>query len=252
MDKATLLGILLGFGAVFGGQVLEGGHISALIQPTAFLIVVGGTLGATLVSFPLGVIFKALRDAKKALVYTEREPGQIIKTLAGYADKARRNGLLALEDEAKRSPDRFIKKGVSIMVDGGDAKQLQDFLEIEINTFEEEAKLSAEVFEAAGGFAPTIGIIGAVLGLIHVMNNLSNTAALGAGIAVAFVATIYGLMTANIICIPISTKLKKRMKEELLIKELTLKGLLDILEGVNPRFIVEKLQGFYLDKQEEK
>lgn len=251
MDKATLIGIVLGFGAVFGGQVLEGGSIMALVQPTAFLIVIGGTMGATFVSFPLKLILRAMKDIKIALIYEEKDPGEIIKQLAGYADKARRNGLLVLEDEAKKTSDRFIRKGISIMVDGGDAKQLEEFLGIEINAFEEESKGSAEVFESAGGFAPTIGIIGAVLGLIHVMHNLSDTSKLGEGIAVAFVATIYGLMTANIICIPISTKLKRRMKEELLIKELILKGLLDILEGVNPRFIVEKLQGFYLEKQQE-
>jgi chemotaxis protein MotA len=252
MDKATLLGLLLGFGAVFGGQLLEGGSIMALVQPTAFIIVVGGTSGATLVSFPLKLVLRALRDIKTALIYEEKDPAQIIKQLAGYAEKARRNGLLVLEDEAKKTSDRFISKGISIMVDGGDAKQLQEFLEIEINTFEEESKASAEIFESAGGFAPTIGIIGAVLGLIHVMHNLADTSKLGEGIAVAFVATIYGLMLANIICIPISTKLKRRMKEELLIKELILKGLLDILEGVNPRFIVEKLQGFYIDRQQQK
>lgn len=252
MDKATLLGIFFGFGAVFGGQVLEGGSIMALVQPTAFLIVIGGTLGATLVSFPLKLFLRALGDAKTALFYEEKDPTQIIKQLAGYAEKARRNGLLTLEEEAKKTSDRFISKGISIMVDGGDAKQLEEFLEIEINAFEEETKASAEVFESAGGFAPTIGIIGAVLGLIAVMHNLSDTSKLGEGIAVAFVATIYGLMTANIICIPISTKLKRRMKEELLIKELILKGLLDILAGINPRFIVEKLQGFYIDRQQQK
>lgn len=251
MDKATLIGLVLGFGAVFGGQVLEGGSIMALIQGTAFLIVVGGTAGATFVSFPLKSIIKAFRDVKTVFSYEEKDPSSIIKLLAGYADKARRNGLLALEEEGKKSSDRFIRKGISIMVDGGDAKQLQEFLEIEINAFEEETKGSAEVFEAAGGFAPTIGIIGAVLGLIHVMHNLSDTSKLGEGIAVAFVATIYGLMTANIVCIPISTKIKRRMKEELLLKEIILKGLLDILDGVNPRFIVEKLQGFYLEKQQQ-
>jgi len=244
MDIATLLGLIIGFGAVIGGQVLEGGHISALIQPTAALIVAGGTSGATLVSFPMKTVLNALRDAKTTLFFTEYDPETTIRLIARLAETARREGLLVLEAERKIIKDRFINKALTLLVDGAEEKRFVEFMEIELNTFEEEGKASAEVFEAAGGFAPTIGIIGAVLGLIHVMSNLSDTASLGAGIAVAFVATIYGLMTANIICIPISTKLKKRMKEQLLVKEIAFQGLLSVQQGENPRLIVEKLHGY--------
>ncbi len=246
MDIATLLGLILGFGAVIAGQMLEGGHLNALLQPTAAVIVLGGTCGATLVSFPMKVILRALADAKTALLHDEEDPFAIIQQIAGYALKARRAGLLGLEEEIDRTEDRFIRKGITLLVDGTEATRFKEVMEIEINSFEETSRLNAEVFEAAGGFAPTIGIIGAVLGLIHVVSNLNDTANLGAGIAVAFVATIYGLMIANLVCIPIGTKLRKRMQEKLLLKEVIFDGFQAILHGDNPRLIVDKLQGFYV------
>ena len=243
MDIGTLLGLIFGFGAVFGGQLLEGGKISALIQPTSFLIVVGGTMGAVFVSFPLSTIITAMKDVMGAFIHKEEDPAELIQMMATYADKARRTGLLALEEEIAKTKDRLIRKGISLMVDGAEVGLFREFMEIEIATFEEESKASAEVFEAAGGFSPTIGIIGAVLGLIQVMSNLSDTEKLGEGIAVAFVATIYGLMLANIIAIPLGTRLKKRMKEKLMLKEIVFEGFQAIMQGENPRLIVEKLQG---------
>lgn len=245
MDIATILGLIFGFGAVIGGQLLEGGHLNALLQPTAAVIVLGGTCGATLVSFPMKVILRALGDAKVALLYTDEDPFATIQLIASFAHRARRAGLLGLEEEIGRTEDRFIRKGITLLVDGTEAARFKEVMEIEINSFEETSRLNAEVFEAAGGFAPTIGIIGAVLGLIHVMNNLNDIGNLGAGIAVAFVATIYGLMIANLVCIPLGTKLRKRMQEKLLLKEIIFEGFLAILHGDNPRLIVDKLQGFY-------
>jgi chemotaxis protein MotA len=244
MDIATIIGLLLGFGAVIGGQVLEGGHVSALLQPTAFLIVAGGTCGATFVSFPLSGILQALKDIRKVVFPSRASHEAIIKEMIGYAAKARKNGLISLEQETQTIKDNFTKKGVAMVVDGIDPQKFREAMEIELNTFEEHAKLSAEVFESAGGFAPTIGIIGAVLGLIHVMENLSDASKLGAGIAVAFVATIYGLMIANIICIPLGTKLKHRVKEELLLKEMVIEGLIAIQNGENPHFIEQRLRSY--------
>lgn len=244
MDIATIIGLVLGFGAVIGGQILEGGHISAILQPTAALIVLGGTCGATFVSFPLKNILQALTDSRKALFPPKEDPEGVIKNIINYAAKARRNGLISLEQEAQTVKDSFTKKGISLVVDGIDPQKLRETMEIELASFEEHAKASAEVFEAAGGFAPTIGIIGAVLGLIHVMENLSDSSKLGAGIAVAFVATIYGLMTANIICIPIGTKLKLRLKEAILQKEMVIEGLIAIQNGENPHFIEQKLRAY--------
>jgi chemotaxis protein MotA len=252
MDLATIIGLIMGFGAVIGGQILEGGHVSAILQPTAALIVLGGTFGATFASFPLKAISQAIKDMKKVLFKASFNNESVIKDIINYAAKARRNGLISLEQEAQTVKDPFIKKGISLVVDGIDPQKLADTLETEVEAYEEHAKESAEFFEAAGGYAPTIGIIGAVLGLIHVMSNLSDTSKLGEGIAVAFVATIYGLMTANIICLPFATKLKGRMKEELVKKKMIIEGLTSIQNGENPHFIEQKLRAFMSHSENEK
>jgi chemotaxis protein MotA len=244
MDIATIIGLILGFGAVFGGQILEGGHVSALLQPTAALIVVGGTLGATCISFPIGHLLQALKETRKTLFPKQSNHEAIIKDMIGYAAKARKNGLISLEQETQSIKDSFTKKGVSLVVDGIDPQKLRETMEIELNTFEEHAKVSAEVFESAGGFAPTIGIIGAVLGLIQVMSNLADASKLGEGIAVAFVATIYGLMIANLICLPFSIKLKQQLKGEILLKEMVIEGLIAIQNGENPHFIEQRLRSY--------
>jgi chemotaxis protein MotA len=252
MDLATIIGLVLGICAIFGGAMLEGLHVGALIQPTAAIIVLGGTFAATFVSFPLPTILTAFKDVKKVFLPPKDDPDSVIKNIINYAAKARRNGLISLEQEAQSVKDTFTKKGISLVVDGIDPQKLRETMEIELGSFEEHGKGSAEFFEAAGGFAPTIGIIGAVLGLIHVMSNLSDPSKLGGGIAVAFVATIYGLMTANIFCIPFGTKLKHRLKEELLQKEMVIEGLIAIQNGENPHFIEQKLRAYLHDGGEKK
>jgi len=244
MDLATIIGLVMGFGAIFGGAALEGVHLSALIQPTAAMIVLGGTFGACFVSFPLPTIIKAFKDCKTAILPVKFDPEGVIKDIINYATKARRNGLISLEQEAQAVRDPFIKKGISLVVDGIDPQKLRETLEADIMAYEDHTKHSAEFYESAGGYSPTIGIIGAVLGLIHVMSNLSDTSKLGGGIAVAFVATIYGLIVANIICIPVGTKIKIRMKEEVLRRVLVLEGLIAIQNGENPHFIEQKLKSF--------
>jgi chemotaxis protein MotA len=252
MDIATIIGMCMGVGAIFGGALLEGLNITALIQPTAAIIVLGGTFGATFVSFPLPTVLKAFKDITRCFIPPKDEPEAVIKSIINYAAKARRNGLISLEQEAQSVKDSFTKKGISLVVDGIDPQKLRETMEIELGSFEEHSKGSAEVFEAAGGFAPTIGIIGAVLGLIHVMHNLSDPSKLGEGIAVAFVATIYGLMTANIFCLPFGTKLKHRLKEELLQKEMVIEGLIAIQNGENPHFIEQKLRAYLHEPAPEK
>ncbi len=244
MDLATIIGLVMGFGAIFGGAAIEGVHISALIQPTAALIVLGGTFGATFVSFPLPAIITALKSVKTAFLPTKVDHEQVVKDIINYATKARRNGLISLEQEAQSARDPFIKKGISLVVDGIDPQKLRETLEADIMAYEDHTKHSVEFYEAAGGYSPTIGIIGAVLGLIHVMANLSDTSKLGAGIAVAFVATIYGLIVANIVCLPIGNKIKIRMKEEVLRRVMILEGLIAIQNGENPHFIEQKLMAF--------
>ena len=244
MDLATIIGLVLGFGAVFGGAALEGLHIKALIQPTAAMIVLGGTFGAVFISFPLQACIQAFKDVKIAFLPDKIDHEGVVKDIINYATKARRNGLISLEQEAQNARDGFIKKGISLVVDGIDPQKLRETLEADIMAYEDHTKHSIEFYEAAGGYAPTIGIIGAVLGLIHVMSNLSDTSKLGGGIAVAFVATIYGLMTANIICLPVGSKIKLRMKEEVLRRVMILEGLIAIQNGENPHFIEQKLKAF--------
>ncbi len=251
MDISTIIGLVLGFGAIIGGQILEGGHISAILQPTAAIIILGGTMGATFVSFPLNHIITALKDVKKTFFPPQTNHESIIKDMISYAAKARKNGLISLEQESQNIKDVFIKKGISLVVDGIDPQKLRETMETELMAFEEHSKISAEVFESAGGYAPTIGIIGAVLGLIHVMENLSDSSKLGAGIAVAFVATIYGLVTANIVCLPMGSKLKQRLKEEVQIKQMIIEGLIAIQNGENPHFIEQRLRS-YLQHNDEK
>jgi chemotaxis protein MotA len=251
MDLATIIGLMLGLVAIVGGHVLEGGGIHALIQPTAAMIVVGGTVGATFVSFPLPVILKAFKDLRLAFFPPHHDLLQLIGELCAYASKARTNGLIALEQDVKEAKDPFLGLGLAMIIDGVDPQKFRETLEVEMETFEAYNKTSAEYFESAGGFAPTIGIIGAVLGLIHVMENLSDPSKLGAGIAVAFVATIYGLITANILCIPLSTKLKHLLKEQLREKELIVEGLFLILFGENPRLIERKLHSYLAKRPNE-
>ena len=243
MDIATILGLLLGLGAIIGGAALEGLHLTSLVQPTAALIVLGGTFGAALIAFPLHTAIQAVKDIKK-LITTPEKNDALIGEICGYAAKARKNGIISLEQDAQNHKDRFMKKAISLSVDGVDPKEIKELMEIDLGACEEHAKMSVEFFEAAGGYAPTIGIIGAVLGLIHVMSNLSDTSKLGGGIAVAFVATIYGLVTANILCLPAAAKLKLRVKDEVLRKEMIIAGIVSIQNGENPRFIEERLKSY--------
>jgi chemotaxis protein MotA len=243
MDIATIVGLALGLGAILGGALLEGLHFGSLVQPTAALIVLGGTFGAAFISFPMDVVIQAMKDLKMLFASPPR-PDEIIATVIELATRARKNGILSLEEDSKNSKEPFLRKALTLCVDGVEPKDIQEILEIDLATYEEHAKLSAEFFEAAGGYAPTIGIIGAVLGLIHVMSNLSDTSKLGAGIAVAFVATIYGLIVANIMCLPFATKIKMRIKVELQRREMLTAGILGIQQGSNPRFIEERLKSY--------
>ena len=243
MDIATLVGLIMGLGAVIVGAALEGLHLTSLVQPTAALIVLGGTFGAAFIAFPMEVVIGSFKDVKKIFANSPKNDDLIVE-ICGYAAKARKNGIIALEQDGQNHKDRFMKKAISLSVDGVEPKDIRELLEIDLGAEEEHAKMSVEFFEAAGGYAPTIGIIGAVLGLIHVMSNLSDTSKLGAGIAVAFVATIYGLITANILCLPAATKIKHRIKEDAVRKEIIIAGVVAIQNGENPRFIEERLKSY--------
>lgn len=245
VDFASIVGLLIGVAAIIVGQTLEGGKLSAIIQPTAALIVLGGTLGATAVSFPLANVLSAAKAVKRAFKEEVTDPDALVKEIIGYATKARKSGLVSLELDIKGIKAPFLAKALRLAVDGMDPKLLAEAMEAEIDNSEERAVMDAKVYEAAGGYAPTIGIIGAVLGLIQVMANLSDPSKLGAGIAVAFVATIYGVGSANLFFLPMANKLKVKAKREVTTMLIMLEGVISIQSGLNPHYIEEKLKVFF-------
>ena len=244
MDIATLLGIVLSIGSIIGGQALEGGHLSSIMQLTAFIIVAGGTIGACCVQNPLSVVIKSIGSLGLVFGNTPIDTKGTIKLILDLATVSRKQGLLALEGKLKDIKDPFFKKGVQLIVDGTDPKAVHEILEIEVEHHEEAGVKAAKVWEAAGGYAPTVGILGAVLGLIHVMENLADPSKLGGGIAVAFVATVYGVGLANLFFLPFANKIKMKLKEESGARNIIIMGLVGLAQGENPRLLQEKLESF--------
>ncbi len=244
MDIATILGIVLSIGSIIGGQALEGGHLSSIMQLTAFIIVAGGTIGACCVQNPLSVVIKSIGSLGMVFGNTPIDTKGTIKLILDLATVSRKQGLLALEGKLKDIKDPFFKKGVQLIVDGTDPKAVHEILEIEVEHHEEAGLKAAKVWEAAGGYAPTVGILGAVLGLIHVMENLADPSKLGGGIAVAFVATVYGVGLANLFFLPFANKIKMKLKEESGARNIIIMGLVGLAQGENPRLLQEKLESF--------
>lgn len=246
MDLVSIFGILLAFTAIIGGQVLEGGHISSLLQLTAFVIVLGGTTGAIMLQSSSKIFFEGMRLAKWIIWPPKAVPQLLIEQVLNWSNIARKGGLLALESQLDELQDAFTKKGLQMLVDGGEPEKIRAALEVEISTYEKHHLDASKVWQAAGGYAPTIGILGAVLGLIHVMENLSDPAKLGGGIAVAFVATVYGVGSANLFFLPMFSKLKYLIEQEVVMREMLIEGLVSIANGENPRVIESKLQGYII------
>lgn len=234
----------MAFGGILAGLLLEGGKLKDVGQITAAMIVLGGTIGAVMVSTPLSVLLSAAKKLPMVFLQTSHDPGDAIEEICSYAVKARRGGIVSLESEADAIPDPFLRKALNLAVDGTDLEQIRSMMELEISIFESQGEAEARVYEAAGGYAPTIGIIGAVLGLIQVMKNLANIDEVGRGIAVAFVATVYGVASANIIFLPAATKLKARTHDLVQMKELILEGVIGIVEGMNVKLIRSKLEAY--------
>ena len=247
MDKISIAGLLLGLVAIVGGQLLEGGHIDSLLQPTAFLIVVGGTLGAVMLQSPLSVFRDGMRMARWVLFPPVVEPQRLISDIARWSQIARKEGLLSLEVQIRIQRDPFAAKGLQLLVDGADPESLREVLEVEISAWESNLKAAARVWESAGGYSPTIGIMAAVMGLIHVMENLSDPSRLGGGIAVAFVATIYGVGAANLIFLPVAKKLLTHIVRIVTLREMLVDGLAGIGNGDNPHIIEGRLKGYFVD-----
>lgn len=244
MDILSITGVLLALGAIVGGNILEGGHTSSLVQLTAFIIVGGGTLGAILVQTPLAIFRRAMSISVWVFVPPRITADTAVERIVGWSNIARKEGLLGLEGAAEDESDEFARKGLQLLVDGTEPEAIRNVLEVDLGAQEYRDLQAAKVFEGMGGYAPTVGIIGAVMGLIHVMNNLADPSNLGSGIAVAFVATIYGVGLANLLFLPIANKLKSHIHRQAQFREMVIEGIISIAEGENPRSIETKLRGF--------
>ncbi|MCW5624643.1 MAG: flagellar motor protein [Burkholderiales bacterium] len=249
MDILSLFGLLLAVVAILGGQWLEGGHIASLLQVTAFLIVIGGTLGAVLLQHPLPVFAHGLRLARWAFQPPPCDYRALIRKSVTWSTIARKGGLLALESHINGAGGEYERKGLRLLIDGAEPEMLRSILEREIDTFEDSHRTAAKIWEAAGGYAPTVGILGAVMGLIHVMENLSDPSKLGSGIAVAFVATIYGVGSANLLFLPLAGKLKLLIAKEVKRREMLIDALICIANGENPRIVEGRLESYLADDE---
>jgi chemotaxis protein MotA len=250
LDKGTIAGILLAIGGIVAGLLLEGGNLGQILQPTAAMIVFGGTLGAILIQFPLRVVIASFRDLGKVLFVRGEKAQAVIAQLIQFANQARRQGIVSLDAEIDNINEPFLKKALMLAVDGTEPEQLRKMMELELDNQSEEEERVPQVFESAGGFSPTIGIIGAVMGLIQVMQHMDRIEEVGRGIAVAFVATIYGVGAANLFLLPAAGKLKIRIRQSQVIREMMLEGVISILEGMNPRMLEMKLFGFLAEEDQ--
>jgi chemotaxis protein MotA len=243
-DFATLGGLLLALGGIAGGLMMDGGKLKDVAQVSAAIIVLGGTIGAVMITTPLSVLIRAGKQLGSVFFSKTESVSDKVDQIIEFATQARKSGIVSLELQASSIEDPFLKKALGLAVDGIEPAKIRDIMELEIVLFEQNAEAEAKVFEAAGGYAPTIGIIGAVLGLIQVMKNLADIDEVGKGIAVAFVATVYGVASANIFFLPAASKLKARAHELVRTRELMLEGILGIAEGINQKLIKIKLEAY--------
>ena len=244
MDKASIGGVFLAIAGIVAGLLIEGGNLGQIVQPTAALIVFGGTMGAVLLQFPLTAVIAAFRSLAHIFAAPRRHNSQLIRELVAFANKARRQGVVSLDSDLNAIEDPFLQQSLMLAVDGTEPAELRQIMRVCLESAAESEERLPAVFESAGGFAPTIGILGAVLGLIQVMQHLDNIQEVGRGIAVAFVSTIYGVGIANLFFLPFAGKMRLRVREAQQRREMMLEGVISILEGINPRMLEIKLAGF--------
>ena len=242
LDIATCCGLVLALFGIVGGLVLEGGSLKDISQVTAAIIVLGGTLGAVMVTTPVSVLIGAVKRLPEVFVDRAQDANAVLEEIIQFATKARKSGIVSLEQDADGIKDPFLKKALNLAIDGMELKELRKMMELEISVEEQRTVAECKVYESAGGYAPTIGIIGAVLGLIQVMKNLADIAEVGRGIGVAFVATVYGIGVANVFFLPAGAKIKARMQRSIQMQELILEGVSAIVEGLNPKLLRSKLE----------
>ena len=251
MDKASIGGVLLAVVGIVAGLLLEGGNLGQIFQPTAAMIVFGGTLGAVLLQFPLSTVIEAFRRLVHVFFQPREQQMKLIELLVGFANKARRSGVVSLDADLQTIEEPFLRQALTLAVDGTEPSELRKIMSLSLDTRSEGEDRVPAVFESAGGFSPTIGILGAVLGLIQVMQHLDKIEEVGKGIAVAFVATIYGVGAANLFFLPAAGKLRIRVREEHQRREMMLEGVISILEGINPRMLEVKLSGFLEEREQD-
>ncbi len=251
MDIFAVIGLFFGITMILIGQAMEGGNIGQLLQITAAFIVLGGTTGAIILSFPPKILISAIKMLKNVFMPPKTDFNALITEIGGFATKARKEGIISLEKEAYNASDPLLTLGLGAVADGTDPTLVREMLENQIDQFEHHVNNAAKVYESFGGYSPTLGIIGAVMGLIQVMQNLSDPSKLGAGIAVAFVATIYGLFAANLVMIPLGTRIKFIFQDVMLYKNMILEGVLSIQAGESPVLIERKLHSFILEDNKE-
>lgn len=244
LDFSTLAGLAIAVLGIVGGLLLEGGRLSDISQFTAALIILGGTAGAVMVTTPAPLLAAAMKKLPTVFRHSPVSADSVIGQVQRFAIKARKSGLTSLDAELKDVQDYFLRKALMLVIDGVDPKEVRRMMEMEIDAAEQQGEAEIRVFECAGGYAPTVGIIGAVLGLIQVMKHLDDLEALGHGIAVAFVATVYGVSLANLFLFPAANKLRARLQLAIQMKELALEGVIALAEGLNPRLIESKLESF--------
>lgn len=244
MDILSFIGLVIGVGAIVGGQFLEGGQVASLVNGPACIIVIGGTVGAVMLQSPFHVFMSSLKMSLWVIFPPLRDNEVSIERIIQWSHIARKEGLLGLEDIAENESDLFAQKGLQLLVDGSEPDVIRRVLEVELDAREYHGIQAAKVFEAMGGYSPTIGIIGAVMGLIQVMQNLADPSRLGTGIATAFVATIYGVGLANLFLLPVAAKLKSQVRNQAQVHEMVIEGIISIADGENPRNIETKLRGF--------
>ncbi len=250
MDIATIVGVVSAFGLVLIAIVMGGG-VNLFINVPALLIVVGGTIGATLINYPLKDVLGVFSVVKHALFTRNTSVNAVIKRFTDFAQKTRKEGILSLENELKDVNDEFLKKGVQLSIDGLEPQEIKIILDTEIDFIQSRHRLGAEVFTTMGMFAPALGMIGTLVGLVQMLQSMEDPSTIGPAMAVALLTTFYGSIMANIFCLPIAGKLKTRSKEEMLTKELAIQGIISLSNGDNPRIIEQKLQAFIPPNQRE-
>lgn len=251
MDLATIIGMLVAWGSVIAALLMEGGKIGDLVNPSALIIVAGGTFGATAIAFSTKQLAGLPVVLRNAFFHKETDLSQLIKIMVEFARRARKQGILALEEDCHKIDNKFLQTGMQLVIDGTPSEMVREIMETEIVSLQERHKVGQNIFNTMGGFSPTLGIIGTVMGLIHMLSNLSDPGKMGPSIATAFIATLYGVAFANLMFLPIGTKLKSKTAEEIIAYDMIIEGILSIQEGDNPRMVEIKMLAYLPPKLRE-